>query len=662
MGRAWLSVKRYELITPIAAAIAIVAGALAALAVQFGVLSGITGLLAVAIAWAAIPSSQDFARRIALNGAIGLGVVPVLWWVRIPIPGKLGHFGILIAIATGVIVYLLVQSSDTRARLLPVFAWRDALLGIIVAGLAWLYLPFMRFSSGVPSVSMLRYGYGGDNVAHFNMFEMIRRYGGAGPTWPISPDGTYPAYSYYPQHFHSLAAFAAEVWHGVDLASVDQETGLFGIGMSLVISAAVVTVVAGILSLRALRRRPGLAVVAGGLAVGFLLLGLGAQAIPFGFPNFLLASIGSLIAIVIAIDARRSTLGLVAVGAMVLLVAHSWSLLTTMPAMALLFVILRLPWREWRGATIGRALVVVLTLAGVIYAAILVRAASQAEGTVVEALSIPGAVPQAPITAALATSLIIIAVAFALGWGFKASGSRRRWRNTAGTIGAVALVALLQSLVLFAIQFRTSGMLGYFQYKFVIGVSLILSVVLVVGVALWVSRVRSPDRSLRGRLSSALAVGLVGAGVFAYAVLPDSPSATLVDFRPLAYLQRANLQVQAQKPAEPTIERLIPAAALMATQPCARPIFFDPAALDGMSEANQWAMALSGKWTVAASPINNYIFDRTTNRSASELSETARTLLTQAPGRCLIMSSSAIDALVPAVRAEVGSSLLAYDR
>ena len=657
------SVKRSDARFPIAILAAIVAAGLAGLAVQAGILSGIPAVLCLVVAWLALPSARGLSRRIALNGAIGLGLIPVLWWVRLPIPGRLGHFGILIAIAAGALVFHLVRSRWTRAKLLPKFAWSDTLLAVIAAGLAWLYLPFKTFSSGLASVSMLRYGYGGDNVAHFDMFEMIRRYGGAGPTWPISPDGTYPAYYSYPQHFHALAAFAAEVWHGADLAPVDQETGLFGIGMSLVLSASILTLVAGILSIRALRRSPGPAVVAGILAVAFLVLGLGAQAIPFGFPNFLLAAIGSLIAIVIAMDGRRSTLSLLAVSAMVLLVAHSWSLLTTIPAIGLLFVVLRLPWREWRErvtAAVFEVLILAITVAGVIYAAWLVEVSTSADGSAAAALAIPGAVPPAPITATLAICLVILAVASGLAWGFGRQGPRRLRLNAARIIAAVAAVALVETLVLFAVQFQTVPNLGYFQYKFVIGVSLILSVVLVVALALWVARVRPAARWPRARLASVISLALVGAGVFTYAVLPPVPSPTLDNFRPAAYLIRTDLQVKAQQ-SDPEIGRLVAAATLMSTQPCARPIFFDPAALDGMSEANQWAMALSGKWTVATGEINSYIFYQTAKRSPTELSATARTLLTQGAGRCLIMSSVAIRELTPEVQAEFKSDLLPYD-
>ncbi len=657
------SAKRYDLLLPISLAAALTAAGLAGLAVQMGILTGIPALISVVVTWLALPSARRLSRRVALNGAIGLGLIPILWWVRLPIPGRLGHFGILLAVAVAVLAYHLVRSSTTRAVLVPTFAWSDTLLALIAAALAWLFLPFRTFSAGVASVSMLRYGYGGDNVAHFDMFEMIRRYGGAGPTWPISPDGTYPAYYSYPQHFHSLVSFAAEVWHGVDLASVDQETGLFGIGMSLVLSAATLTLVAAILSIRALRRHPGFAVAAGTLAVAFLLLGLGAQAIPFGFPNFLLATICSLIAIVIAIDGRRSILGLLAVGSMVLLVAHSWSLLTTMPAIGLLFVVLRLPWREWRqrvAAAAAEVLILIITFAGVVYAAALVEVSTRAEGSAAEALAIPGAVPQAPITAALAVCLAALAVAVSLRWGFGKRHSTRQWLNAAGIIGTVAAVALGETLVLFAVQFRTSPNLGYFQYKFVIGVSLILAVVLAIAVALWIARVRPVSGRPRVELVSTVALALMGAGVFSYAVLPSVASPTLDNFRPVGYLIRTDLQVKAQQ-SDPAIERLVAAASLMSKQPCARPIFFDPAALDGMSEANQWAMALSGKWTVATGEINSYIFDRTAERSPVALSETVRVLLTEDPGRCLIMSSGAIDDLTPAVQSEFRSSLLAYD-
>ncbi|MCU1524517.1 MAG: hypothetical protein JWO18_1411 [Microbacteriaceae bacterium] len=656
-------------------ALAIVLGvavaAIVILAALLQLVEGPIGLALVGVVLVLTPTARRLGRRLALNGSIGLGLIPLLWWVRLPLPNGIGRFDIVIAVLYGFIAYRLACGPTQRATILPTFSRIDWVFVGEAALLVWLFRPFEKYSAGTGAVSMLMGAYGNDDVAHFNIFEMIRRNGVIGSGWGTPADGTLFAYVPYPQHFHALVAFAAESWIGPGISSVDREVGAFGVGTAIVISIAVITLVAAIVSLRQLRHSPGLAVIAAVAVPGFLVLGLGAQSFSYGFPGFLLAVIGTVIAIVLASDTRRTRITqLLAVSALAILVAHCWSLFGPLAGLAWLVVVLRRPWRRFHRRLVAgsvEALVVLATVAAVGFAAWLVVDATRAAGSPEQALATPGAVPVSPLTAMCAIAIAVIALAWArLSLARRGVLLRDRPWASAGLFGLVALVALGEGVVLIYLQFRIVRSLGYFQYKFFNGLFLVVAILLVVQVLVTIAPIlaawnsgREPRRSASEIVTTTIGIGLVSLSILTFATIPANPQSSLADFRPQGLIVRNDLAIAAVTP-NARVGRILEAAAVMADQPCARPVFVDPGSKKKMAEANQWAMSLSATWTEGASSISSYIYERTELRSTAQIETTIRTILEGAADRCVVLSPASLESLRPEVRSDFSGRLISW--
>lgn len=628
---------------------AIAAGAIAAGIVAAGVGAGLVrGPVAVGmlvVVWVLVPSASSFALRLALNGALALGVMPMLWWVRIPPVLGIGRVGIVMALAVGLVVGMLVAGGRSRRAIRPIWhssAWLPIAVGAV--GIAF-FLPFFQARSAAATLAMIISGFGGDNVAHFDMFEMIRRMFVVGPGWGTPHDGSVYAYVDYPQHFHALAAGAAEAWAGVDVGG--SELALFGIGTALVLVAGLVTLVAAVAALDVFANRPSFAAVGATACLSILILGIGASNLTFGFPGFLLAIMATIAATVLAMTkAHTSPIRFAAIGALAVLVAHSWALLAPLAAVAVLVAIVRMPWRLFasrRVSWVAPLVIAVGVAGGWIYGISLVLAATSSAGSPQAALGTTGGVAPLPIPVAVAMGIALLAIAVAT---VKPGARGGDWAFFV-TAAGVAFVGLAEGLGLLALQLIRAHFISYFQYKIFNALTPIFVILLVVVVSGWLARkvapgmalarrssdgkVTAPARSLR-RVAS---VALICIAAVCYSGIPTGGAKSLVGLQFPGEAFQLGLEAGAAN-VGPGLDRLINASQVMAGEPCIRPFYF--AGVEGdfaLGESNQWAMSLSSTWTERGSDITTRFFEQA---AAGQTPTTADELLASDSARCAVVA------------------------
>ena len=598
----------------------------------------VTGPFAVALAvaiWVLTPSAKTLTRRVALNGAIALGALPLLWWAGSPPLGAVGRVGLILAVLSAVLVFCAILGGEPRRRLIPEFAASDtAVAAAGVFGL-WFFLPFFTPRADVPALASLVQAFGGDNVAHFDMFEMIRRTLVTGPGWPTPADGSVFAYIVYPQHFHVLAVMAADGWSGVSTGTIAQEVALFGIGTSLVLTAALVTLAAAIASVDVLRGRTGLVFVVITASISFLFLGFGAASLSHGFPGFLLAVIGAIIAVVLAMSGRRTTVvSLAAVCASAVLVAHSWMLLAPLALVAAAVLAIRIDWAALRAAprrAAPFALVVATTAAAGGFGAWLVVEATRTAGGPAAALTTTGGVA----TPSISLIVAIAGAAVAVAWSALVPGAVKGARVASTVVLGTVIVGAAEVAVLTAVQLSQADKLGYFQYKLIDGLTIVFAILAVLAGTVWVVARATPHASRRW-MSVVTTLGLCAA-LLAYSGFPvpgffrfpglsfrDGPAMSAAD--PFAGLPR-----------------LLEAASVMADEPCVRPFYL--AVLPGdltVGVSNNWAMSLSSTWTERAGGITTALFDVAPETDAATVASTVDELLDADADRCVVVAPEAL--------------------
>lgn len=627
-----------------------------------GALTGPLPIVGFALAWILLPSAARLSRRLALNGAIGLSVIPILWWFPFPSIGHVGHVAVTLALLIGALGFLVVFSESPWRSILPRVAPTDAVTLAALIASVWYFLPFFRNRIGVPAVAQLMQGFGGDNVAHFDMFEMIRRFQIAGPGWPAPPGGGHYAYVEYPQQFHVLAAFAAEVWHGTAIGSSSTEAGLFQVGTGLILSIAVTILVAAITSLAVFRRRPGLVLVAAVSAFSFLLLGMGANTLSFGFPGYFLAIVGVSTCLVLARSGGVTRqAGLIASAGLVVLVAQSWSLLTPIALIGLAVTIAALPLRRFRKeprTAVPSLIVVAAAIGAVGYTAALVFVATAAAGSPEAALATAGGFPVTSVTLPFALALILIGLSFARLGGSTASARRLRQWSAEMVVGLAAIVALGVGVALIVIQLRRAADLEYFQFKFLFAMTLILLTVLPIEVLSWLPRGSGADGAAHRRVARGVASIALCVGIVTLSGIPFAPKPSLQTLVYPGLQFRHYLQAEAAAP-KPGTARVMVAADMMAAAPCDRPIYF--AALDDdtpVDQANQWAMSLSSTWTIEAGPITSFIYENDPHKPGSDDAATVTRLLDGHPDRCIIVAPRVFEKLPATTRSTFSSQLV----
>jgi hypothetical protein len=643
--------------------VAVLAGVVAVVVVlaigAAGWLVGPGALLAGALAWVFVPTSRRLSSRIAINGAVVLGFSPILFWGPAVRVGNIGVVELLLALAMGLLAVMLVLGPATRRRLLPRVdaSWWIPVATALFA--AWYFWPFLRTRSNSASLAMLIQAFGGDNVAHFDMFAMIRSHGTGWLGWGAPTDGSTFAYTTYPQHFHALAAMGADLWAGVPTMG-ENRAGLYVFGTALVLGVALITLAAAIASNRLLAGIPGLPAISVAAAISVLFLGAGVTNLSFGFPGFVLALLGSLIAIVIASSRRRPNAGeLAAVGGMLILVAHCWILLAPLAGIPFVLMAFRLPWRAMRARRAGLFLplgICLIVVASSIYAVVIVLAATSSAGSPQAALGTPGGVAPLPIPVGVSLALAIVALCCAaVGMSMDRRPLLRRslfWRSRRSPyvlIGLVAAVALLEASGLTAIQLIRAHFISYFQYKLFNGLILVFAVLLAFCVSVWIAEMASRRVIAVRKAAAATAVALLCAALVVLSGFPTGGKQSLAGQAFASDAFRSSLDAAADNPA-PGVERLALASALMETGPCVSPFYLAAASGDfGRGESSQWAMSLSGSWTMRGSEVSNYYFAHDVAQ-ATDPSTELRVLLRQDNERCAIVA--------PSVRSSLDAGLL----
>ncbi len=319
-----------------------------------------------------VPTAGTLARRVAVNGAVLVGWLPVLWWTRWPV--DLSRGAVVLAATAGFVAGAACASASPQLaarRLLPEARRVDLLIpagGLLAAGvmLRWL---FVRS----PEAALTLLLPGADNYPHFHMFATIRTEGATIDALGRTADGSGWAFVEYPQGFHALAATISQLMHP------GQETGpqllvAYAHAVGVIVVLGVVLMSAALISVPGLRDRPAVAVPAVAVTCTAFLWEPGQHALADGFANFWLGAAAAGIAVVLAMSLPRflSTPDLLALGGLFVACAHMWAPLVLFAAPAACAALVR---DGTEPGTVPRNRVVAALMIGLCTAGAVLRAA-----------------------------------------------------------------------------------------------------------------------------------------------------------------------------------------------------------------------------------------------------------------------------------------------
>jgi hypothetical protein len=586
-------------------ALAVAAGVGAAVVTAWlvagGVLRGPAALAVLLLVTLVVPTSRELARRVLIAGCLILGWVPLLWWWRLPV-GEVGHVGLLLAGTVGALVgWCLWDDAASRSRaLLPRIRWTDGVVAGAAVVSAWFYAPGLGTSSAEAALSRLMAGW--DNVAHYDMTEMIRRFGVMVVNAPRGSNGVW-AYAAYPQGYHAVAATVMEALIGPRVVDPAIEVAAYSHALSIVALGSVVMVVAGLCSLPSLRRRPLLALPLAALVVATFALGPGGMVLANGFPNFFVALAVLCCIPLLAVQLTRlaSVPLLGALGGAAVAVAHNWSLLLAMGAFGAIAVLFPVRRSRWPRSVAGWArvgTVALATLAGLAMAgSILVHT-----GPLGTLLTTSGGVSRVSIKqVALATALALAACIY-IGVRGRADRATPHAHDAVRTawLGLLVGAGLVTTAAIAALESRSGAEPGayYYFWKDAIALQILSVVVVVCAVPIVVPRRRQArDAAWRGAGSPIWA----GVGSVVVAVALFQVYGTLHVFPgPLGgrlapgIAGRGQDKIAMLAPAPDAAMLLAAARATSGDAPC---VFAadSPSGKDRMLVA-LWFMSLSGRW------------------------------------------------------------------
>ncbi|HEY0119699.1 MAG TPA: hypothetical protein VGC04_13065 [Cellulomonas sp.] len=567
----------------------------------------------------AMPTSRALSRRALLSGAFFFGFTPVLWWTKLPL-GDVGRAGLLLSLLAGGLAMWLTaggwRAVPRRARaLLPRLSVIDAVPVLAAGASAWVASGWFRVRSAPAALAVLLPGW--DNSAHFDMVQMLLRHGTTVDQLGKAPLGESWQFAQYPQGYHAVVATIIETT-GTTTAT-DPAAAL----VSYVHAETwVVVLIGGLLaaavcSLPALRRRPALALPAAGLLVAGFVTGPGAAAFVGGFPNFVVAcALTACVPLLVAMTPRvPMPLHVAAIGALLAGVANSWILLLAIAGPAAVVVALpatRSRWRGTRRAWVTTAVVLLVTALAVV-APLRVLDGLDAG----DVLVIPGGINSPDLGFVVAVALAGTALCL---WGLAGSRPVAHARHAVAPLAGLAAAAAVGLW-----QIHSAGALSYYFYKLMIGVELVSLSVVVLGLSGLATG--SPTRTARQRRDrGANRTGRV------VAVLAATLAATqLTGLTPGAHRVFA-----IPAPIAPATSEIVAAAAEPVTAP--RATLLIPGGTGTALQAQQWYLALTGRWTTEANDAaTRALLD------VADAATTTPTLLDQVPGAVVLVDPATVE-------------------
>ncbi len=562
------------------------------------VLQGIPALVFTVVLVLSLPLSRVFSRRILLAGAIFLGWIPILWWVRLPVP-QVDRVGIVLAILSGGLVCWVLWGADLRSRarrLVPQMAWVDA-MPVAAGGLAtWTMWPLFNIPGATQLLRLLSDGAGWDHCAHSAMVLMIRAKGVIQPMMGASPDGSDWMWSWYSQHPHTAAASLIDLHAGTSVGSIATEIIRYGHGVALMVVLVAVLLAAGVAQLPGLRRRPLIAWPVGAMTIAVFLFGLGSLSLNRAWWNWLVTCAGVGLASLLAasMSGEWKPLKVFALGGLVVATVHGWLLLAPIALVAAGAALVPFGRDRWPQTRSGRV--------KIIAALVVAAAASLAVIPMVMAAGGAGFLTGGPaqldmlagkftrLTSVLLTGGLALAVGLA---AYVRSRSRESALRGVG-IAAVPAVGFLLLGLLGLYQLVVMGTVSYYFDKLVMGASLICVPVLAAGVDANLGASASP---VRGRLRKSAA--LVASVLAAVAALQ------LFGLSGLDYRLRAQELLSAPQPVG---ERILRASELAASRPFGTSVYLAAMPDDPRAGLNYYyQLSLSLMWTKGAGELTSIL-------------------------------------------------------
>jgi hypothetical protein len=609
-----------------------------------GVLHGLPALVFALLLVVILPSASFLSRRLLLGGAIFLGWMPLLWWVKLPVP-RVDRVGVTLAAISGVLALWVLWAPGVRIRarrLVPRVGLIDT-MPFAAAGLAtWTVWPLLGSSVGVRSLGLLmKTGY--DHAAHLAMAFMARAGGAIVPMLGPAPNGSGWVWTEYPQHFHATVTALTELCSGPSLGDTATEVLRYGRSLGLVQVVIAALLAAGVAQLPRLRRNAMLAWPLGALLVAVFLFGPGSWGLSKAFPNFVLAcaTVGLAVLVAMPMSGQLKPLPVFALGGLIVATTHGWVLLAPLAVMACTLALFPLG-RHLLPQTDGGWVRMIAVLAATVVASASVAKILATAGGAGALAAVNEVLPTGftKLTFLLLTGGAATAVALA--------AYARRLDPESGTKGACLVAISATGFLLVGILgvylYATVGQVSYYFDKLVIGVGLVSAAVLVAGVDLHVGNpplIRGRVRRSAAILASILAT-LAALQVFGLAG---------VNFR-----AESDELIHSRVPAA---ERVLQAAELAESRPFGSTVYL--AAMPGDTSlilAHQWQRALSVMWNYGSGPL----FDNAGGKlSADRVAELVQPFLRVSPQRTAIVAPEILDSVRAAMPVELRSRVITWE-
>ncbi len=596
-----------------------------------GLLDGAAGVLVAGVLVLLVPTSRELPRRVLVAGCLLLGWTQVLWWWPLPV-GGLGRVTLgLVLLAGGLAGWVgAARRPGSRARrLLPRLRAPDLVLPLTVAGGAACTGPWLQAKTPTQTLGMLMGGW--DNVAHFSMVHMIRRFGVTVDALPPPAPGATWQFASYPQGFHTVAAAVVELLVGPADVGVGTELSAYTRAMALVVIAATVTVVAGFCALPALRRRPLLVAPVAAFVAAVFLLGPGAQALGGGIANFAVACCLVLAAVLVAAATPRvvAPLTLAALGGALVGIATTWVLMLVLALPAVLMLLLPFRRRRWAASDVRMAVsaVLVLVVIGCLARTAAVLSRVQAESP----LTIDGGRVPVDVGLVVALSLTIVGACLVL--------LRRGGHARVVAVLAMPVFGAATAAALAALQVAANGEVTYYGFKFVLGTQIVLLAVVALPLVHLLPVTRR--RGVAGGLVCAAASVLVALGLTQVFGLTLSGGAAIglgAEAQGVRNSERQS-KVIADPPSSADLATLVARTALPNRQ-----AFFIDVPSDGKVSsilAAQWFLALTDTWTLDA----NSVAAATVLNGPRTPAEVAEDILLSRPGSVVVVRGDEVGPL-----------------